>query len=177
MRLPSSECPHCGARLAGVTALALRCPACRHRPRPYGLCFALTYSLMAPLAGLLALGSVLNGTAAVDVEGRVVTGLGADLVSLAIFVATLPGALVAYGLWHHLGWTRTALVAWLVWMAIVTLPAALLPSGLEDPVPFWFMVAMTMVSVPVVWLYLYASREVNAYYAAIARRDGRRTPA
>jgi hypothetical protein len=176
MRLPSSECPHCGARLAGVTALALRCPACRHRPRPYGLCFALTYSLMTPVACLLALGSVLNGTAAVDVEGRVVTGLAADLATLAIFVATLPGAPVAYGLWHHLGWTRAALVAWLVWMTIVILPTALLPLGLEEPVSSWFMVVVVMVSVPVVWLYLYASREINEYYAAIARRDGHRTP-
>ena len=168
MRLPSSECPHCGARLTLPDAFARRCVRCGNAPRPLGLWFAMPYAAVAGIGGVFAFAALLAGVEMVDEAGRTMTGLAAELFPLALFLAMTPGALLAYGLFSHRGWTRPLLFGWLIWMSAVLLPVLAAMSG---PVEAGMSAVMAIILFPVAWLYLYRAPAVIEYYAAIARRD------
>lgn len=166
MRMPSSWCPYCDAGLHPMDAVARRCPNCGREPWPKGLLFALAYSIMAAVSGPLIGISVLSGNEFATEDGRALTGLAAALLPVVMLLAvSLPGALSAYGLWNHRTWTRPWLIVWLILMHVMLLPVF---AGLMDPVEIWMAVAMSVIFVPVVWLYLYAKTSVVGYYAAIA---------
>jgi hypothetical protein len=171
MSLPSTECPHCGARLSVVDAIAGRCPAWRGEPRPAVLRFAMQYSFVCAASAPLAVVSMLGGgTGMVDAEGRAVTGVAAEVFPLALLLALgLPGALSAYGLWNHRGWTRPFLIVWLLWSYVVFLPVM---AGLVPPGELWMGAGLGAIFIPVLWLLLYREPSVVEYYAAVARYGG-----